>query len=180
MPCLAIHLAIAKKYCERHPYEDNESFIKGSLAPDISNDKVKSHYGSNYQTVDIIEYMKKKVDLSKFLNENDLNSSFNKGYFLHLICDYEFFGKYITDETLKGKTTEEINKKGYQDYNIITPILMKKYNICIPTYLTEKYKAMLCCTDTGKLTLISLDVVESFIEEMSQVDLEKYAKKYIK
>lgn len=35
MPCLAIHLAIAKKYCERHPYEDNESFIEEMSQVDL-------------------------------------------------------------------------------------------------------------------------------------------------
>ena len=35
MPCLAIHLAVAKKYLEKHNEDENE-FILGTIAPDIN------------------------------------------------------------------------------------------------------------------------------------------------
>ena len=34
MPCLAIHLAVAEKYLDKHPEENKEEFILGTIAPD--------------------------------------------------------------------------------------------------------------------------------------------------
>ena len=57
MPCLAVHLAVAKKYLEHHPEENYDDFILGSIAPDIdveninkyikgvSDDKANHHFG---------------------------------------------------------------------------------------------------------------------------------------
>ena len=41
MPCLAINLAIAKKYLENHPDENREDFILGTIAPDINMPNIK-------------------------------------------------------------------------------------------------------------------------------------------
>ena len=74
MPCLAMHLAVAKKYLEKHPEENKEEFILGTIAPDINmpdinkyikgvtDDKNSHHFGLNFKTDNIIEYMKKKVE----------------------------------------------------------------------------------------------------------------------
>ena len=99
MPCLAVHLAVAKKYLEKHPEENKDDFILGTIAPDInmpniekyingvSEDKNSHHFGLNFKTDDLIEYMKKKVDFNLFFQNNDINTSFLRAYFLHLICD---------------------------------------------------------------------------------------------
>ena len=45
MPCLAIHLAVAKKYLEKHS-EDSEEFILGTIAPDIEMENLNEYYFS--------------------------------------------------------------------------------------------------------------------------------------
>ena len=72
MPCLVMHLAIAKNYLKDHPEEKYDEFILGTIAPDIDMDDIRNyingvtrdknshHFGENYQTVDAIEYMQRK------------------------------------------------------------------------------------------------------------------------
>ena len=181
MPCLAIHLAIAKKYLENHPDENREDFILGTIAPDINmpniseyingvtDDKNSHHFGLNYQTEDLIEYMQKKVDFSLFFQSNDINTTFLRAYFLHLLCDYRFFGEYITDERLMGLSFREAVKIGFNDYDLITPILISRYNLEIP----EQIKDIVSRKGEGTLQLLDEDLVYRFIDEMAEVNLDE-------
>lgn len=179
MPCLAVHLAIAKKYVELHPEENEEEFIKGSMAPDIAEDKNKAHYGSNEKCEDIIEYMQKKTDLKAYLNENKLDTSFNRAYFLHLLADYLFFGKYVTSDLIKGLKTEEVVRRGYNDYDIITPIIIKKWGLDIPEYLPDKVKEFLSRNKEGKLELISEDTFDLFVNDVASTDIFKLSEEIL-
>ncbi len=181
MPCLAIHLAVAKKYLKRHPEEIKEDFILGTIAPDIdipninkyiigvSDDKNSHHFGSNYKTDNIIEYMKKKVDFNMFFKDNDINTSFLRAYFLHLLCDYAFFGEYVSDERLTKLPFMDVVKIGYNDYDLITPKLISKYNLEIP----EQVKDILSRKGSGNIELLDETTVDRFIDEMSSLDLEE-------
>lgn len=40
----AMHLAIAKKYIERHNNLNYKEFIKGTLYPDVETNNIKLHY----------------------------------------------------------------------------------------------------------------------------------------
>ena len=63
MTCLAIHLAFAKKYLEKHKEENYDEFVLGTIALDISmpdinkyingvsNDKDSRHFGTNYKKI---------------------------------------------------------------------------------------------------------------------------------
>ena len=182
MPCLAMHLAVAKEYLKRHPEENKEEFILGTIAPDINieninkhingveGDKNSHHFGENYNTSDAIEYMKRKINFQKFFNSNDLSTSFLRAYFLHLICDYKFFGEYITKDDIKGITIDEIKEKGYADYNRITPKIIEKYDLEIP----EKIKDIISGISDGKLEILNEQKVYEFIEDMSKIDIENY------
>lgn len=184
MPCLAIHLAVAKKYLEKHQDENKDEFELGSIAPDIDminineyingvdSDKNSHHFGENYNTTDAIEYMKKKVNFNKFIKNNDLSTSFLRGYFLHLICDFLFFGEYITKDNIIGYSQEEIKKKGYEDYNRITPVLIKKYDLIVP----DMIKDMISGHSEGQLELLSLEQVYKFIDDMSNIDIYEFYK----
>ncbi len=181
MPCLAIHLAVAKKYLEKHPEEDKEDFILGTIAPDINmpdinkyingvkEDKNSHHFGLNYKTENIIEYMKKKVDFNLFFKYNNINTSFLRAYFLHLLCDYYFFGEYINDERLIGLSFKDAIKIGFNDYNLITPILILKYELDVP----EQIKSIIMDKGQGKMKLLNENLVYKFIDEMADVDLLK-------
>ena len=186
MPCLAIHLAVAKKYLEKHQDENLEDFILGTIAPDInldnineyingvSSDKNSHHFGNNYETNDLIEYMKKKVDFNRFFEFNNINTSFLKAYFLHLLCDYYFFGEYIKDDRLSGLSLMDAVKIGYNDYNLITPKLIKKYNLDIPYQI----KDIISKEGIGNLQILDEDKVDEFINDMSNIDLYDEMKKY--
>ena len=179
MPCLAIHLAVAKKYLEKHNEDENE-FILGTIAPDInlpdidkyikgtSEDKKSHHFGNSIETNSLIEYMKNKVNFNLFFSYNDINTSFAKAYFLHLLCDYYFFGDYIKDERLKDLSLRDAIKVGYNDYNLITPILINKYGLEVP----DQVKDMMLQEGQGELQILDLETVYKFIDEMSSLNLE--------
>ena len=183
MPCLAIHLAVAKKYLEKHS-ENSEEFILGTIAPDIEIDNINNyingeftdknsrHFGENFKTDNVIDYMRRKVSFKKFFEQNDLNTSFRRAYFLHLLCDYCFFGEYITNEKIKDIPFMDIVKIGYNDYNIITPKLIKEYDLTIP----EQIKDMVNGEGIGEIKLLDESIIDSFIEDMSNNDLEEKGK----
>ena len=187
MPCLAIHLAVAKKYLENHLEENKDDFILGTIAPDInmtdinkyingvSEDKNSHHFGLNYQTENLIEYMQKKVDFNLFFQKNDINTSFLRAYFLHLLCDYYFFGKYITDDRLSGLSLKEAAKIGYNDYDLITPKLISKYDLFIP----KEIKSIIMGKGEGELKLLDEELVYKFIDEMANLNLAEEKNKFL-
>lgn len=188
MPCLAMHLAVAKEYLRKNPGENEEEFMLGTIAPDIdmpdidkyingvSSDKNSHHFGENYNTTYAIEYIKKKVNFNKFFSCNDLTSSFLRAYFLHLICDYLFFGEYVTHKDIVGKTFEETREKAFNDYNRITPKLVEKYDLVIP----ECIKKIVSGHSDGNLELLNEKRVYKFIEDMSNIDINDFKNNILK
>ena len=186
MPCLAIHLAVAKKYLEKHPNENKDDFILGTITPDIdyptidkyingvSSDKNSHHFGYNYETTDLIQYMKKKVDFGLFFEQNDINTTFLRAYFLHLLCDYYFFGEYITDDRINDLSFIDAVKIGFNDYNIITPKLIRKYDLIIP----DEIKDIISNPGIGDIKLLNESTVDRFIDDMANLDLENERSKY--
>ena len=178
MPCISIHLAVAKKYLEKH-VENHDEFILGTLAPDLSIDNISNyikldnldknskHFGSNYKPSSLIEYMKGKTDFSLFFKDNDINTSFLRAYFLHLLCDRYFFDECILDSRLEGLSLEEGIKIGYNDYDLITEILINKYHLDIP----EITKDIMSRKGTGKLQILNEEKIDEFINRMSNLDL---------
>jgi len=83
MPGYVIHLAVAERYLKNHKNkkENYDEFIQGVIFPDSVEDKEKTHYGKGSSN----------SDLYKFLQENKIDNSFKRGYFLHLITDYLFY-----------------------------------------------------------------------------------------
>lgn len=187
MPCLVIHLAVAKNYLKKHKNENKDEFILGTIAPDINlpninkyingvtDNKNSHHFGLNYKTSNMIEYMQKKVDFNLFFKNNDITTSFLKAYFLHLLCDYYFFLDYIKDERLINLSYIEALKISYNDYNLITPKIIKKYNLEIPIEI----KDLISEKGKGKIELLNEDIIDSFINEMSNLDLSKEKNKLL-
>ena len=189
MPCVSIHLAVAKKYLENHPEENTTDFVMGSIAADFSEDEISvkdyitltsddknaRHFGLTNQANNIIDYMKKKVDLGLFLKNNEINNSFMRAYFLHLLCDYYFFGDYIYDDKLSKYPLKDAVMMGYNDYSLITPILIEKYNLDVPE-VARKYTDL---KGTGEISFLKVDLVDKFISDMASLDLEEEKEKYI-
>lgn len=180
MPCLSIHLAVAKEYLKNHKDENEEEFILGTIAPDIdlpnigkyingvNEGKSSQHFGKNLDTSSLVSYSKSKVDFNEFFKFNDITSSFLRAYFLHLICDYYFFGEYIPKDILENYSLQDAVKIGYNDYDLITPILVRKYDLTIPYEVKDFFLRQ----GVGEIRLLHEELVDRFIKEMSSKNLE--------
>lgn len=177
MPGFTIHLAVAKRYIEKHKNKiiNEEEFYKGTVRPDLNKDytgiceeKEKTHYG----------VMGNKNDgsfdchIDEFLSEKDtvLNNDFYKGYLLHLLTDYYFYTKYFNKELLE---LIHNNDKFYYDYDCINKELEDRYNI---EYIanTKKFTNY----SNGEPKYLKLDKMINFIEDFSDIDLEQEIEKW--
>ena len=86
MPGYVVHIVIAQEYLKKHcDKEQKEEFINGVIAPDLEEVKSKTHYGKSPAYTNLLE----------FLKSNEIESSFKRGYFLHLVTDYLFYNYYL-------------------------------------------------------------------------------------
>lgn len=152
MPGYVIHLATANEYIRKHKDEikNKEDFFKGCIAPDETDKENKkvTHYGNGSD----------QVELRKYLQSNNLDSDYQKGYFLHLITDYIFYNKLL----------ECISKKIYNDYDILNDYLIKKYDV----KLLEEIKDKVFYTD-GQTEILSKELAEKIIDVASETSLEE-------
>lgn len=143
-----IHLAVAEEYIKRYQQdiENYDEFIAGVIFPDSVSDKALTHYGPKSS----------KVNLKAFLEENNIETSYNKGYFLHLVTDFIFYNKFI----------EYYSTDIYNDYDILNKDLMKRFNVKLPEEVKDKvfYKE-------GKTKILDLDSTIKFIEGVAQYNL---------
>ena len=148
-----IHLAIAEEYLRKHKdiKEDYEEFIKGVIYPDSVTDKSLTHYGIKSS----------KVILKDFLQDNAINNSYMRGYFLHLITDYLFYNKYL----------EKFSKDIYNDYDILNKRLIEKYNVVLPENVQNNvfYKE-------GETKILTMELAIKIIDEISDLNLNAVEK----
>ena len=148
-----IHLAIAEEYLRKHKdiKEDYEEFIKGVIYPDSVTDKSLTHYGIKSS----------KVILKDFLQDNEINNSYMRGYFLHLITDYLFYNKYL----------EKFTKDIYNDYDILNKRLIEKYNVVLPENIQNNvfYKE-------GETKILTMELAIKIIDEISDLNLNAVEK----
>ena len=109
----------------------------------------------------------RSVNLYNFLKENKIDTSFNRGYFLHLLTDYLFYNKYI----------EYWSTDIYTDYDLLNPYLIAKYSVKLPNRI-KKYVH----TDVKnkKLKILSKELIDKFIEDLSNLDLEHIKEEIMK
>ena len=148
-----IHLAIAEEYLKKHKdvKEDYDEFIKGVIYPDSVTDKSLTHYGIKSS----------KVILKDFLQDNEINNSYMRGYFLHLITDYLFYNKYF----------EKFSKDIYNDYDILNKRLIEKYNVVLPVNIQNNvfYKE-------GETKILTMELAIKIIDEISDLNLNAVEK----
>lgn len=157
MPGFVIHIALGKEYLKKHKdIENADEFIKGNIQPDLTNDKTKTHYGKSPTY----------TNLKSFLLNNKLNSSFNKGQFLHLIADYLFYNYYL--KTIPRKDSKEIL---HNDYDILNKTLIEKYDIIVPDNIKQFmfYKE-------GEPEILDFDLVVRIIDEISSLNIQNVKK----
>ncbi len=97
MPSQITHLAIAKKYLEKHArlIKDVQRFLDGNVLPDLTTNKAISHYGTRTEARSILKYNREKVNANKFLREHDMSDDLNKGQYLHLIVDEKYYNEFL-------------------------------------------------------------------------------------
>ena len=148
-----IHLAIAEEYLKKHKdvKEDYDEFIKGVIYPDSVTDKSLTHYGIKSS----------KVILNDFLQDNEINNSYMRGYFLHLITDYLFYNKYL----------EEFTKDIYNDYDILNKKLIEKYNVVLPENIQNNV-----FYEDGETKILTMELAIKIIDEISDLNLNAVEK----
>lgn len=175
MACATIHLAIAKKYLDNHKELDYEKFIEGTLYPDAVEDKDKSHYTDKNRGSDNISHLRGKVNLYSFLKEHENIESFERGWFLHLITDYLFFEECFTTEYLLKNSYSDFCKDLYFAYNCLNLYISEKYNIIeedYKSYPSEHYSGI-----PYQNCILSLEMIDDFIERVSSINLDNYIMK---
>lgn len=145
-----IHLAVAEEYLRKHnnDIKNYNEFISGVIAPDEVKDKSLTHYGEKSS----------KVDLKKFIQTNEIETDYQKGYFLHLVTDYLFYNKYL----------EYFSKDIYNDYDFTNKELIEKYKVTIPEHI-KNYIFF----KTGETKILSIDLAQKVIEEVSEYSLKE-------
>lgn len=150
MPGFVIHIATASEYIKKHQNIKNiDEFINGTVEPDLTTkeDKKRTHYGNSSA----------EVVLRNYLNENDINTDYNKGYFLHLVTDYIFYNKLL----------ECTSKEIYNDYDILNGYLIEKYKLNIP----DKIKKQVYFHE-GETKILSKELADKTIKIVSDYKLE--------
>lgn len=150
MPGYVIHLAVAEKYLEKHKdkNENYNDFIEGVIFPDSTKTKSETHYGEKSS----------ESNLYEFLKEHKINNSFERGYFLHLLTDYLFYNRYI----------DKISEKIYNDYDVLNDALIEKYHVVLPAKVKNQV-----FSKEGTLYILSMELLDKLIEDISNMDLEK-------
>lgn len=160
MPSYMIHLCLAKEYARKYKVENEEQFIEGTFYPDNVEIKGETHYSPYYSS---------DTNLYEFLLDKKLNSSFNEGYFLHLVADCVFYNKYFADHR---EFDRAILRK---DFDILNPHLMSRYGITKTPREVKQYMVY----QEGETVEYHYDKVIQFIEEVSNYELHKLEEKIL-
>ncbi len=193
MPGFNIHLAIGKRYLEkikldnRDNIKDEKAFLDGILAPDLVEDKNITHYTGTRNEDDLEQCMKQKVRLKLFLNENKIETDFEKGVFIHILTDYLFFNTFFDKEYIRSMTYHEFVLDLYYSYGLSNIYLEEKYNIDLKSYgdkLIKNIEENNKKNNIDKSELVNRrDILpkgklDKFIEEVSDLDIYDEEKKY--
>ena len=149
MPGYVVHLAVAQEYLKTHKEKYSQEFMEGTVAPDFTSDKSKTHYGKSPAY----------TNLKNFLENNKIDTDYNRGFFLHLITDYLFYNKYL-DKFEKPQI--------YDDYDYTNKKLIEKYNVTIIDNVKDKIYFK-----EGTPRILTLELACKVIDEISKLNLDE-------
>ena len=188
MASLVTHLVIGQEHLKQFKEYDSIDFLKGTLDPDYlhiayEQDKAKLHYGLPHnENLTQQQNFKNKTFLEKFLKENKIDTSYKRGYFLHLIADYYFYNELVKIDRV-NKFSDKVSKKVlFDDHEKVQGFLIKKYspmfelNLESVQFIKENYSEI---REKGKPTLFDLQDFENYIEFCSKIDLDDFARKIL-
>lgn len=128
-----LHYLIAEEIIKKIQIKDDNRFLIGSLAPDMSSHDDESYNTSHYWDY-IHEKQLKGINWSKFEThyyEQMRIDDLYLGYYCHLITDAIWFC-LMADRYVSKIPKSERNlyyKKGYNDYRKLNSILRDRYNL---------------------------------------------------
>lgn len=175
MACATIHLAITKKYLEKHTYLNYEEAIAGTLYPDAEKDNDKSHYTDINRGTDNISHVRGKVNLYAFLKEHKTLNDFELGWFIHLVTDYLFFEECFTEDYLLNNSYEKFCKDLYYAYDYLNLYLTEKYHITNDDY--KAYPSEYFPGIYHEDGILPKKMIDDFIIRVSSIDFNEYIKK---
>lgn len=183
MASLGIHLAVAKVYLDHFPIQNQKEFISGILDPDLVQDKDISHYTDKERGDTLESNLKTKVNLKRYLEENDISSDYQKGVFLHLLTDYEFFNHFFDIEYIRNVPYNKYCDDLYHSYDLVNEWVEKTYPVEIYDYkqiLDEKIRTNQAKHQLDKKNdlenILPIEKLKLWIEELGRKDLLVQAK----
>lgn len=175
MASLMIHQVVGEEYCKRHNVASEYMFLNGNLIPDLVKDKKPTHFSARCRNRTYTESIENKVNLQAFCEEMDIESSFNKGFFLHLITDQLFFYKYLLSNPKYREIEYEnqlyIQEILYRDYHRNNKYLMQKHPGTVLSLLPDYAKVTR--DDVDAMEILSNEAIDELIDMCASVDLEK-------
>lgn len=175
MACATIHLAIAKKYLEKHKNFNYRDVISGTLYPDDAINQEESHYTDLTRGDDVISHVNGKVNLYAFLQDHKSLNDYELGWFLHLVTDYLFFQECFPKSYLLKISYEEFKNDLYYAYKHLNSYLEQNYNITSDDYIdhpNQYYSGV-----NYEECILPIDLVNNFINRVSSIDINAYIKK---
>lgn len=172
MPSFAVHLAVATIYLDKHKNEDKNDFIKGTIDVDITEDTYKAHYTGNSDKSVLATYLKEKVIIKNYVIKNEIITSYDRGYFLHLLVDYYFYTSYFGQDYINKTSYADFKKALYHDWPIYNEYLKQKYKFEIPK------KVDIYPPSREKPLLLRKSQLDEFIREMGRLDLDALYKNF--
>lgn len=187
MASINIHLAVGKVFLDKNTILNQKEFIRGILEPDLVDDKDKSHYTEEDRGTTLKEHVFSKVNLKKYLENNKIDSDYQKGVFLHLYTDYEFFHSFFDEAFLESHTYEDFCKDLYYSYVVTNEVLDEKYLIEIEEEYKEKIKNNIKkdldekkCEVKEYTNILPFEKLIPWIQKTGSVNLELEKDKWLK
>ena len=130
MPSQMTHLAIAKRYLEKHSQliQDVQRFLDGNVLPDLDPDKEASHCGCRTEVHDLIKRNREKVNPIKFVATHDMRDDLNKGQYLHLYVDDKYYNDFLL-EYYKNTNGKQTSTDLYETTRRDDAYLRRKYGV---------------------------------------------------
>ena len=165
MPSFTMHIAIAKEYIRKHKdnIENVNEFIKGNLAPDLTDNKSITHYGEWGRD-------KTKIVFENFIKDEkiDFSKDFYKGYLLHLLAD-DFTYNHILKEEFDKVRNDKAHNIVYEEFYYLNRILIPKYKINI---IPEEVKKFAEGKD-GEYKYLNVTKIIDMIDKISSINIEE-------
>lgn len=100
---------------------------------------------------------------------------FELGWFFHLVTDYLFFEECFTEEYLLNNSYKDFCKDLYFAYDHLNLYLSEKYHITEDDY--KDYPSEYYPGKPYENCILTKDMIDAFIKEVSSIDLDKYIMK---